>query len=393
MKINRDVRAQEEKMKELELYVHIPFCVKKCNYCDFLSAPASERTYDAYVSRLLAEIGAAGLAYKADGVTSVFIGGGTPSVLSAAQMRQLLRLLKDSFPVLPYAEITVECNPGTLDAEKLQAYYEAGVNRLSIGLQSADEKELRMLGRIHTFEQFVQNYELARKTGFKNINVDIISAIPGQKINDYRQTLLKVTALKPEHISAYALIIEEGTPFYEQMRRNLLQLPSEEVDRQMYQMTKDLLRQSGYERYEISNYARPGFECRHNTGYWLRKNYLGIGLGAASCIENVRFANIADLSGYLKTDAADLPHVYAQREELSERAQMEEFMFLGLRLMRGVSAEDFQKQFSLTMESVYGEVIQKQLNQKLIKQTKTGYCLTDYGIDISNYVMAEYLFH
>lgn len=393
MKINRDVRAQEEKMKELELYVHIPFCVKKCNYCDFLSAPASERTYDAYVSRLLAEIGTAGLAYKADGVTSVFIGGGTPSVLSAAQMRQLLRLLKDSFPVLPYAEITVECNPGTLDAEKLQAYYEAGVNRLSIGLQSADEKELRMLGRIHTFEQFVQNYELARKTGFKNINVDIISAIPGQKINDYRQTLLKVTALKPEHISAYALIIEEGTPFYEQMRRNLLQLPSEEVDRQMYQMTKDLLRQSGYERYEISNYARPGFECRHNTGYWLRKNYLGIGLGAASCIENVRFANIADLSGYLKTDAADLPHVYAQREELSERAQMEEFMFLGLRLMRGVSAEDFQKQFSLTMESVYGEVIQKQLNQKLIKQTKTGYCLTDYGIDISNYVMAEYLFH
>ncbi len=393
MKINRDVRAQEEKMKELELYVHIPFCVKKCNYCDFLSAPASERTYDAYVSRLLAEIGAAGLAYKADGVTSVFIGGGTPSVLSAAQMRQLLRLLKDSFPVLPYAEITVECNPGTLDAEKLQAYYEAGVNRLSIGLQSADEKELRMLGRIHTFEQFVQNYELARKTGFKNINVDIISAIPGQKINDYRQTLLKVTALKPEHISAYALIIEEGTPFYEQMRRNLLQLPSEEVDRQMYQMTKDLLRQSGYERYEISNYARPGFECRHNTGYWLRKNYLGIGLGAASCIENVRFANIADLSGYLKTDAADLPHVYAQREELSECAQMEEFMFLGLRLMRGVSAEDFQKQFSLTMESVYGEVIQKQLNQKLIKQTKTGYCLTDYGIDISNYVMAEYLFH
>lgn len=380
-------------MKELELYVHIPFCVKKCNYCDFLSAPASERTYDAYVSRLLAEIGTAGLAYKADGVTSVFIGGGTPSVLSAAQMRQLLRLLKDSFPVLPYAEITVECNPGTLDAEKLQAYYEAGVNRLSIGLQSADEKELRMLGRIHTFEQFVQNYELARKTGFKNINVDIISAIPGQKINDYRQTLLKVTALKPEHISAYALIIEEGTPFYEQMRRNLLQLPSEEVDRQMYQMTKDLLRQSGYERYEISNYARPGFECRHNTGYWLRKNYLGIGLGAASCIENVRFANIADLSGYLKTDAADLPHVYAQREELSERAQMEEFMFLGLRLMRGVSAEDFQKQFSLTMESVYGEVIQKQLNQKLIKQTKTGYCLTDYGIDISNYVMAEYLFH
>lgn len=393
MKINRDVRAQEEKMKELELYVHIPFCVKKCNYCDFLSAPASERTYDAYVSRLLAEIGAAGLAYKADGVTSVFIGGGTPSVLSAAQMRQLLRRLKDSFPVLPDAEITVECNPGTLDAEKLQAYYEAGVNRLSIGLQSADEKELRMLGRIHTFEQFVQNYELARKTGFKNINVDIISAIPGQKINDYRQTLLKVTALKPEHISAYALIIEEGTPFYEQMRRDLLQLPSEEVDRQMYQMTKDLLRQSGYERYEISNYARPGFECRHNTGYWLRKNYLGIGLGAASCIENVRFANIADLSGYLKTDAADLPHVYAQREELSERAQMEEFMFLGLRLMRGVSAEDFQKQFSLTMESVYGEVIQKQLNQKLIKQTKTGYCLTDYGIDISNYVMAEYLFH
>lgn len=389
-------------MKELELYVHIPFCVKKCNYCDFLSAPASERTYDAYVSRLLAEIGAAGLAYKTDGVTSVFIGGGTPSVLSAAQMRQLLRRLKDSFPVLPDAEITVECNPGTLDAEKLQAYYEAGVNRLSIGLQSADEKELRMLGRIHTFEQFVQNYELARKTGFKNINVDIISAIPSQTVSSYEKTLVKILKMRPEHISAYSLIIEEGTPFFdryhkaERLRekgRDQYLLPAEETERRMYELTGELLHTHGYMRYEISNYSLPGYECKHNTGYWMRKNYLGTGLGAASLTGSIRFSNTRDLKEYLAKDPECTPERlrYPEYQVLGLREQMEEFMFLGLRMTRGVCARRFTEQFGTKLEDVFGAVISSQTAQGLLEQTGEGYRLTRYGTDVSNYVMAQYL--
>lgn len=387
-------------MKELELYVHIPFCKRKCSYCDFLSAPAPRHICGAYLAQLFSEIRTAGLAYQDYRVSSVFVGGGTPSILSASQMLQLFSQLTDSFYIMPDAEITVECNPGTIDRQKLQAYRKAGVNRLSIGLQSADDKELRLLGRIHTFEQFEQNFHLARRLGFDNINVDIISAIPGQKINIYEQTLLKVTALEPEHISAYSLMIEEGTPFYDQYAqadqlrqkgKKQHQLPSEEEERQMYEMTKSLLRQKGYERYEISNYALPGFQCRHNTGYWTRKNYLGIGLGASSCIENIRFFNIADLNTYLQLDVTDLSNVSAGRERLSIAAQMEEFMFLGLRMMRGVSADAFRKQFSCSVESVYGKVLQKQLKQHLIIKTAEGYCLTDYGIDISNYVLAQYL--
>ena len=248
-------------MKELEVYVHIPFCVSKCNYCDFLSVPASENIQNAYVDQLLLEIRAAGLAYKNNFVTSVFIGGGTPSVLPAAQMQRIWNQLNDSFYIRRNAEMTIECNPGTMDARKLEVYQQAGVNRLSIGLQSADPKELRLLGRIHTFEQFLQNYELAREFGFDNINIDIISSLPGQKIDTYEQTLRKVTALKPEHISAYSLMIEEGTPFFEhygqaealrQKGNKQSQLPSEEEERQMYELTKKLLKQSGYERYEIS---------------------------------------------------------------------------------------------------------------------------------------------
>ena len=212
-------------------------------------------------------------------------------------MQRIWNQLNDSFYIRRNAEMTIECNPGTMDARKLEVYQQAGVNRLSIGLQSADPKELCLLGRIHTFEQFLQNYELAREFVFDNINIDIISSLPGQKIDTYEQTLRKVTALKPEHISAYSLMIEEGTPFFErygqaealrQKGNKQSQLPSEEEERQMYELTKKLLKQSGYERYEISNYALPGHACRHNTGYWLRKNYIGIGLGASSCVENIR---------------------------------------------------------------------------------------------------------
>lgn len=387
-------------MKELEIYVHIPFCVRKCGYCDFLSAPASESVRSAYMDQLLKEIEAAGPAYRKYQVSSVFIGGGTPSVLLPAQIQRLCRQLQDSFSILQDAEVTIECNPGTLNEEKLRTYQSCGVNRLSMGLQSADASELRLLGRIHTYEQFMDQYQLARELGFKNINVDIISAIPGQKTSVYEQTLRKVIALEPEHISAYSLIIEEGTPFSdrygqaEQLRQKGKPqhlLPDEDEERRMYDLTKQMLQSAGYHRYEISNYALTGYECRHNQGYWLRKNYLGIGLGASSMIENIRFSNATDLNQYLELDMTEPDRAVSTWEKLDVSAQMEEFMFLGLRMMRGVSAEKFQKQFSKTIEEVYGRVLVKQLKQNLIKKTDMGYCLTDYGIDVSNYVMAEYL--
>lgn len=387
-------------MKELELYLHIPFCVRKCLYCDFLSAPSSEEVRSAYMQQMHKEMDMLSQNYKDYQISSVFIGGGTPSLLLPEQIERLMEQIYRCFAVLPDAEITMECNPGTVDADKLRACLHSGINRLSFGLQSADAEELKLLGRIHTYEQFVSNYELARSIGFQNINVDMISALPGQKISTYEQTVQKIAALRPEHISSYSLMIEEGTPFFERYSQALYLrekgkeqhlLPAEEEEREMYDLTKRLLKNAGYDRYEISNYALDGFACRHNTGYWVRRNYLGIGLGAASLVENARFSNTSDLKEYLKADFIHGPGVGGGKIQLSLKEQMEEFMFLGLRMMCGVSSEQFYLQFSRTIEDVYGEVLREQLHSDLIRKTKDGYCLTDYGIDISNYVMAQYL--
>lgn len=389
--------------QKLELYIHIPFCIRKCKYCDFLSAPAKEDVVKAYLKKLQEEIAVSSVYYSNYEIVTVFIGGGTPSILTAQQMEGLLAAVQRFFRVNPQAEITIECNPGTLDQHKLLTYYRLGVNRLSIGLQSADLSEQRLLGRIHTYEQFLANYQLAREIGFANMNVDLMSGLPGQTVRTYESTLQKVLALKPEHISAYSLIIEEGTPFYEmygqaaKLREQGQEqglLPTEEEDRRMYVLTKQMLQAAGYERYEISNYARQGYECRHNSGYWTRENYLGMGLGAASMIENVRFSNPADLQDYLALDLVcqkDGPNWKEKREYLTVQAQMEEFMFLGLRMMRGISAAVFQEQFSIQLIEVYGTVLKEQINQNLIKKTKEGYCLTEYGIDVSNYVLSAYL--
>ena len=333
-------------------------------------------------------------------MVTVFIGGGTPYGLLPAQMQHLLEQLKKSFRIVPGAEMTAECNPGTLDAEKLRAYRESGVNRLSIGLQSADEKELRLLGRVHTFTEFVSNYELARRMGYQNINVDLMAALPGQKADTYAGTLQKVIAFAPEHISAYSLMIEEGTPFAKrygesarlrEKGKKQSQLPGEEEVRTMDQLTKELLSNAGYQRYEISNYALDGFACRHNIGYWTRKNYLGIGLGASSMIDNLRFSNTSELNIYLHADFAKRIDICTDTVRLKIQEQMEEFMFLGLRMTQGISAGEFKKQFQKNLEEVYGTILKKQLSENLIKKTKDGYCLTDFGMDISNYVMAEYL--
>ena len=381
--------------KSLELYVHIPFCVRKCEYCDFLSAPAGADTQQEYVRNLLLEIEQKGVRCTDYEVTTIFFGGGTPSILKAGWIADILDAIHRNFKVRKDAEITIECNPGTLTFEKLSIYKSAGINRISVGLQSASDAELRELGRVHTYEDFLKSYDLIRKKGFSNVNIDLMAALPGQTLKSYEQTLRRVLALKPEHISAYSLIIEEGTPFYEKYEADELlrekgekpqMLPSEETERLMYERTKELLFAHGYERYEISNYARRGYACRHNIGYWRRENYLGFGLGSASLLENERFHNTTDLTDYLGGD-----YLAYEQEKLDKKSQMEEFMFLGLRMTDGISTECFRQTFGLTVELVYGPVLEQQIADQLLRKEDGRIFLTERGLDVSNYVMAQFL--
>ena len=379
----------------LELYIHIPFCVKKCGYCDFLSMSADSGIKLAYLQKLKEEIRHFGETFQDHSVSSIFFGGGTPSILHGQQISDIMQTVRQAFQILPDAEISIECNPGTVSGEKLEAYRRAGINRISFGLQSTDDQELQLLGRIHTYEEFLFGYDLARKCGFQNINVDLMSALPGQTVKSWERTLKKVTQLKPEHISAYSLIIEEGTPFYEAYESDELLrekgevphlLPTEEMERQMYELTESFLKEKGYHRYEISNYAKPGKECRHNVGYWERTDYLGLGLGASSLIDNCRYSNPADMESYLHWiyDRPDL-------QKLTRQEQMEEYMFLGLRMMKGISRETFQQQFGMHIESVYGQVIKNLEQQGLLRSHGGMVQLTEKGIDVSNYVLAEFL--
>lgn len=411
-------------MSELELYIHIPFCVRKCNYCDFLSAPADDETRESYVNALINEIRLAGITYGDRKITSIFVGGGTPSTLSPDQITRIADALKETFDleglmgkpktffrkkaVPPTIEFTVECNPGTLDKDKLKALKKAGVNRLSIGLQSAEEKELKELGRIYTVRDFLNTFEDARMAGFENINVDLMQAVPYQTLGSWRKTLMSVTALRPEHISAYSLQMEEGTPFYDRMQKGEdLHLPDEDTEREIYYATKEILGQFGYERYEISNYALPGKECVHNCGYWTRKNYLGLGIGSSSMVDNVRWKNTDELEYYINCMSAGkgLDALHTDVENVSYKEQMEEYMFLGLRMVKGITKEEFFETFKTDFDFIYGSVARELLDQGLMEEveeeyedpltsfpmTKTRIFLTDKGIDVSNRVLAQFL--
>ena len=386
----QESRQAAKKRPALELYFHIPFCVRKCRYCDFLSAPADEGTRDAYMRALRREtVGRAG-EYGDHRVVSVFVGGGTPSVVDAGQLAELLRIVRECCCLEKDAEISVEINPGTADGRKLEEYRRAGFNRLSIGLQSMDGEELKRLGRVHTAEDFLETYGAAVKAGFQNINVDLMSGLPGQTPESWRRTLSAVLGLAPQpaHISAYSLILEEGTPFFDMARRGELELPDEDEDRLMYRETEAVLHQAGYRRYEISNYAKPGFECRHNCGYWTRREYLGFGVGAASLMGETRFRNGDSLAAYLERPLG----CREEQHRLSRAEQMEEFMFLGLRLTEGVDPREFGARFGGRLEDVYGGVIGKNKRDGLLEERSGGrLALTERGLDLSNYVMAQFL--
>lgn len=374
------------------IYIHIPFCISKCIYCDFCSAPADDETKEHYVDALCREIAVAGERAEADGdkrkISTIFFGGGTPSILHSALLIKIMNAVRGAFCVADDAEITVECNPGTLSKSKLATYKDIGVNRLSIGLQSPNNRELKNLGRIHTYEQFEESYIEARLAGFDNINVDIMSAIPNQTVAGYEDNLRKVIALKTEHISAYSLIVEEGTPLYNMVERTHGRiLPSEDEDREMYAMTKVMLAEAGYSRYEISNYAKPGRECRHNISYWERADYLGFGVAAASLLGKRRFTNTLDVASYIANPIDN----HSEEQLLTLNDEMEEYMFLGLRMMKGVDTVRFGELFGKSYDEVYGSITDRQIEQGLMVRDGNRVCLTDIGIDVSNIVMAEYM--
>lgn len=399
--------------KILEIYVHIPFCPKKCAYCDFLSFPGNLRMRREYTDKLLEEIRYQSDFVKEYQVVSVFFGGGTPSALEPGDITALMKALKENYDLAPQAEITMEANPGVMKAEEAAVWRSAGINRISMGLQSADDTELQYLGRIHTYDEFLKSFQRVRMAGFTNVNVDLISGIPGQTVESWKNTLKKTAMLKPEHISAYSLIVEEGTPYYERYgdhvevnacemsqeeRRRLMalpDLPDEDGEREMYYLTKSFLKKQGYGRYEISNYARPGFECRHNIGYWTGIEYLGLGLGASSLLNGWRFHNTPDygeyIAAHLEEEEEFIGAFRQEIEQLHVKSRMEEFMFLGLRLTWGVSADAFINAFGQNIRSVYGSVLDGLIRDGLLVSRDGYYRLTERGLDISNYAMSRFL--
>lgn len=362
------------------LYVHIPFCVKKCLYCDFNSY-ADTSLESQYIDALVEEINS----IREKRLKTIFVGGGTPTILSYKNLETLLKVL-EGFSV---QEFSIECNPGTIEMDKLLLMKKHGVNRLSIGLQAWQDSLLKKLGRIHTLYDFLKSYTAARDAGFENINVDLMFDIPGQTLQDWKETIENVEALKPEHISCYSLIIEEGTPFYSMWEKDMLVLPDEEEDRRMYYYAVQRLKELGYRQYEISNFAKPGFECRHNIVYWKTKEYAGVGAGAHSYVDGCRYSNLYGVAEYI--DGIRNGNAIDNKNAVTKNESMEEFMFLGLRMMEGVSKSCFNKRFGVSMEEVYGKQLEKFTSLKLLYDDGEIVRLTPRGIDVSNQVFEEFM--
>ena len=378
--------------RALGIYVHIPFCVRKCEYCDFVSMVGTPDEQAYYIRVLKKDIRGFEALSNLYQVQTVFFGGGTPSVLDVAQLERIMEQLREQYEFAEDAEISIECNPGTLTEEKLAKYRAMGFNRLSLGLQSVHDEELAVLGRIHSYNDFLTSYRLARKAGFTNINVDLISALPGQSVDSWKETLEKVAELNPEHISAYSLSIEEGTPFCEKYSgaQGRALLPKEKDERAMYHYTKEFLETKGYHRYEVSNYAKDGKECRHNLVYWTGGEYVGFGLGASSYLGGKRFSNPKEKQAYWEY-ARNAYNTYRTLPSQSEKNAMEEFMFLGLRMSRGISTKEFEERFHVPFQQVYGGPVRKMVMQGMLEEDGNILRFTDRGVDVSNHLLVEFL--
>lgn len=373
-------------MKEISIYIHIPFCVRKCLYCDFNSFSGKDSRFEDYKNALISEINNFENPYSEDLlIKTIFVGGGTPSVLPPEYMEEIFSALKIKFTLADNAEISIELNPGTVDRHKLSTYKEIGINRLSIGVQSLNDRLLKTLGRIHNTQQFIETVELAKSVGFSNINFDLMFALPNQSIDDFKETLETAVSLEPTHISVYSLIIEEGTPFFDLFESGKLKEIPEEVDRKMYYMAKDILKKAGFIQYEISNFAKNGYECKHNIVYWERKEYIGFGLGACSFLNGKRFHNNYNLDEYIKGE------YFGSEEEFTPKDAFAEFIFLGLRMNKGVSAKEFYDYFGEDLYCLFGDVINKNIGLGLLEEKGDRIRLTEKGVDLSNSVFIDFL--
>ncbi|MGV3024358.1 radical SAM family heme chaperone HemW [Clostridium thermobutyricum] len=372
--------------KETLLYVHIPFCKQKCFYCDFPSFANIEYLREDYLNALKIEIESR---CKDIEFSSLFIGGGTPSYLTEEELRKLFNILRN-VKFVHGAEKTIECNPGTINKEKLEIMKEGGINRISFGLQTTNNNLLKEIGRIHTLETFEENFKLARDIGFKNINIDLMFGLPNQKLDELKETLNYIIKLNPEHISFYSLIIEEGTAFYNMYEKDILNLPSEEEERAMYSIGKEILELNGYKQYEFSNYAKSNKECFHNIGYWKLKDYVGVGSSSSSFINNKRIKNISNVKKYIDNININ-KKAFEEILENSKKENMEEYIFLGLRMLEGIDKRDFKDKFNLDIEEVYENEIISNIKKGLMIQTNERLKLTKQGIEVSNYVLSDFI--
>ncbi len=373
-------------MKEISLYIHIPFCKQRCFYCDFPTFAGKERFREDYVEALIKEIEDKCSNYL---IKTIFIGGGTPSYLEEKELEKLL-IAVSKLNLSDKLEYSIECNPGTVNEDKLKIMKKYGINRISFGLQSCNNQLLKKIGRIHTFKEFLENYNLARKIGFNNINIDLMYGLPNLTIQDWKDTLEKISELRPEHISAYSLIIEEGTAFYKLYEKDKLELPSEDDERVMDKLTKDILKSNGYHQYEISNFALPGKECEHNKVYWSLEEYIGVGSASSSYIDGYRLVNTSNINDYIEKINNNISVVIDKYENTIED-EMEEFVFMGLRMVSGIDLLKFKKKFGVDINSIYKEVIEKNIKDGLLVVEENKMFLTAKGMELSNSVMSDFI--
>ena len=376
-------------MDKISLYIHIPFCAQKCLYCDFPSFARKDHLRKAYIEALNKEI--ISLREKNNNleINTIFIGGGTPSVLEANELECLLKEVA-KLNMAKDVEYSMECNPGNLTEEKLEVMKKYGVNRISMGLQAKQDNLLKGLGRIHNYKTFKENFLLAKKVGFNNINVDLMFGLPNQSLNEWEETLREIISLEPAHISAYSLIIEEGTAFYNLYENDKLKLPTEEEERKMYHLAKKILEENGFNQYEISNYAKEGKECRHNLAYWNMDNWIGVGSAAASYINGKRIKNISSVEEYINS-INEKGEAVEEIINNSKNDNMEEFMFMGLRKINGIDENEFKNRFSMNINDVYGEILNKYIGEGLLIRESGRIFLSEKGIEISNVIMADFL--
>ena len=376
-------------MEKISLYIHIPFCAQKCLYCDFPSFARKDHLRKAYIEALNKEIINLREKHNNLEINTIFIGGGTPSVLEADELECLLKEVA-KLNMAKDVEYSMECNPGNLTEEKLEVMKKYGVNRISMGLQAKQDNLLKGLGRIHNYKTFKENFLLAKKVGFNNINVDLMFGLPNQRLNEWEETLREIISLEPAHISAYSLIIEEGTAFYNLYENDKLKLPTEEEERKMYHLAKKILEENGFNQYEISNYAKEGKECRHNLAYWNMDNWIGVGSASASYMDGKRIKNISSVEEYINS-INEKGEAIEEIINNSKNDNMEEFMFMGLRKINGIDENEFKNRFSMNINNVYGEIINKYIDEGLLIRESGRIFLSEKGIEISNIIMADFL--